>query len=300
MKQFLYLDNDIVNSIIAQNEKGLIQTLSSEQESNETETDATHGDVKVEGTIGGSFLKLAKAEANLSSNMGYEESGSTFSASRELVSKTLHDAAFDIAQEYIDPAKSPINNHDNDEYGNYVEITRVFDFIDLDYLEQLFAKGGFIEYLKKTEKEKIEALGEEAKSQMNREQLRGKSSQIKSVIKEKIAQNSKQYDDVHDIIVAFRQLIPYSRMLISSDGYLVPLDDKYFRINPANMGFKYGGEITCVGMITNIIGEDTDPCDDKNIFATLQFSVNEALRAILPTKETNLCVLHPIAVFYNR
>lgn len=88
-------------------------------------------------------------------------------------------------------------------------------------------------------------------------------------------------------------------MLISSDGYLIPLDDKYFRINPSNLGFKYGGEITCVGMITNIIGTDTNPCDDKNIFATLQFTVNEALRAILPTKEENLCVIHPIAVFYE-
>ena len=88
-------------------------------------------------------------------------------------------------------------------------------------------------------------------------------------------------------------------MMISSDGYLVPLDDKYFRINPENLGFKYGGEITCVGIITNIIGADTDPCDNKNIFATLQFTVNEALRAILPTNKDNLCVIHPIAVFYG-
>ena len=300
MKQFLYLDNDIVNSIIAQNEQGLIQSLSSEQESNETETDSTRGDVAVKGTVGGSLFKLAKAEADLSSNIGYDESSSTFYASKELVSKTLHDAAFDMAYTYIAPSVCAIEDHSNDDYGNYIEITRVFDFIDLDYLEKLFAKGGFIEYLKKTEKEKIEALGEEAKSQMSREQLRAKSSQIRSLIKDKIAQNSKQYEDVHDIIVAFRQLIPYSKMLISNDGYLIPLDDNYFRINPANMGFKYGGEITCVGMITNIIGQDTDPCDDKNIFATLQFSVNEALRSILPTSEANLCVIHPIAVFYNR
>lgn len=300
MKQFLYLDNDIVNSIIAQNEQGLIQSLSSEQEANETESDATHGNIAVKGTIGGSLFKLAKAEVDLSSNIGYDESSSTFYASKELVSKTLHDAAFDMAYTYIDPSVCAIKDHSNDDYGNYIEVTRVFDFIDLDYLEKLFAKGGFIEYLKKTEKEKIEALGEEAKSQMNREQLRAKSSEIRSFIKDKIAKNSKQYEDVHDIIVAFKQLIPYSKMLISNDGYLVPLDDNYFRINPANMGFKYGGEITCVGMITNIIGEDTDPCDDKNIFATLQFSVNEALRSILPTSETNLCVIHPIAVFYNR
>lgn len=89
MKQFLYLDNDIVNSIIAQNEKGLIQSLSSEQESNESKTDSTHGDVAVKGTIGVSLLKLAKAEADLSSNIGYIESGNAFYASKELVSKTL-------------------------------------------------------------------------------------------------------------------------------------------------------------------------------------------------------------------
>lgn len=35
------------------------------------------------------------------------------------------------------------------------------------------------------------------------------------------------------------------------------------------------------------------------IFATLQFSVNEVLRQLLPTKERNLCVIHPIAVYYG-
>lgn len=34
-------------------------------------------------------------------------------------------------------------------------------------------------------------------------------------------------------------------------------------------------------------------------YATLQFSVNEVLRQLLPTKERNLCVIHPIAVYYG-
>ena len=94
--------------------------------------------------------------------------------------------------------------------------------------------------------------------------------------------------------------MPYTRMLISYDGYLIPMDDKYFRIDPKNLGFKYGGEITCVGMITNIIGADTTPEDPKDLFAALQFKVNEILRTILPTNAENLCVIHPIAVFYGR
>lgn len=53
-------------------------------------------------------------------------------------------------------------------------------------------------------------------------------------------------------------------------------------------------------MITNIIGEDTNPNDDNNIFATVQYAANEVLRSILPTNENNLCVIHPIAIYYVR
>ena len=51
-------------------------------------------------------------------------------------------------------------------------------------------------------------------------------------------------------------------------------------------------------MVTNIIGEDTNPNDDNNIFATLQFTANEVLRSMLPTNQNNLCVVHPIAIYY--
>lgn len=212
---------------------------------------------------------------------------------------SLHNAAFDIAYSNISPKKFKIGEDNSDEYGDYVELTRVFNFVDIEYLDKLFDKNGLIDFFKKTSKEKIETEANAATEGMNREQLRTISSKIKGEIKKLVDASNKQYDDIHEMITAFKQLLPYSRMLISSDGYLIPLDDKYFRINPSNLGFKYGGEITCVGMITNIIGTDTNPRDDKNIFATLQFTVNEALRAILPTKEENLCVIHPIAVFYE-
>lgn len=299
MKQFLYLDIDIVNSIIAQTNNGLINTLSNEQEISESESDSINSTVQADGTIGGKLFGLAKAEIDLSGKLEAIENGVSASVSREIISKTLHDAAFDIAYSNISPKKFKMGEQNSDDYGDYVELTRVFDFVDIEYLDKLFDKDGLIDFFKKTSKEKIEAELNAATDGMNREQLRTVSSKIKGEIKKLVDASNKQYDDVHEMIKAFKQLLPYSRMLISSDGYLIPLDDKYFRINPANLGFKYGGEVTCVGMITNIIGTDTNPCDDKNIFATLQFTVNEALRAILPTKEENLCVIHPIAVFYE-
>lgn len=300
MKQFLYLDTDIVNSIIAQSEKGLIQEQSEENGSDKKKDTHISGSMESSGTAGGSFLKLAKAEANLSlsGELGKEYVSST--TSREIISKVLHDAAFDIAYGYIKPQKLSVGKNDSGEYGDYVELTRVFDFVDMDYLEKLFSKNGLIDFLKKNDKEKIETEASRATGGMNRAQLRSTEKTIKSELKKLIAESDKQYDDIHDTIVAFRQLMPYARMMISYDGYLIPMDDQYFRIDPQNLGFKYGGEITCVGMITNIIGADTNPNDPKNMFATLQFTVNEALRKILPTNKENLCVIHPIAVFYGK
>lgn len=299
MRQFLYLDTDIVNSIIAQAEKGLIHESSSEKESSDSTTRHSDGKVELSGKAGGTLFKFVKAEVDLTGGgeFGKEESGSI--ASREIISKTLHDAAFDLALTHISPARVEVGGKQSDDFGDYVELKRVFDFVDLDYLDKLFAKDGLIDFIKKTSKEKIESEASAATEGMGREQLRAINSKVKGEVRKLVDANNKQYDDAHAVISAFKQLLPYSRMLISFDGYLIPLDDKYFRINPENLGFKYGGEITCVGMITNIIGADTDPGDSKNVFATLQFTVNEVLRTILPTTAENLCVIHPIAVFYG-
>ncbi len=53
-------------------------------------------------------------------------------------------------------------------------------------------------------------------------------------------------------------------------------------------------------IITNIIGKDTNPDDNSNVFASLQFSINELLRQLLPTKEENLYVVSPLAVYYEK
>ena len=132
MKQFLYLDTDIVNSIIAQSEKGLVQEQSQENEGNKTKSTHVGGGVEGTGATEGSFLKLAKAEASLSisGELGKDYSSST--TSREIISKVLHDAAFDIAYTYICPKKFAFVTNNDDDYGNYIELTRVFDFVDME------------------------------------------------------------------------------------------------------------------------------------------------------------------------
>ena len=300
MKQFLYLDTDLVNSIIAQHGKGLIDAVTTEKENITDNEGKKSVSAKTLGEAGAKIWKLTNAEVKLSLKGSLEGTKSEHDTTKEIIAKTLHDAAFDMAYDAINPIVIDSEKNDVDP-GSYIEMKRVFDFVDFQYLENLFSKDGIVELLKKYEKEKIlksaENYKENSLNRCNRRNSSGKAVDKNAL--EIINHSNKQYDEIHEIIKAIGNIIPFERMLVSYDGYLIPTEDKYFRINPSALGFMYGGEIKCVGMITNIIGKDTNPNDEANVFATLQYSMNEVLRQILPTKEENMYVVSPIAIYYE-
>ena len=298
MKQFIYLDTDIVNSIIAQKDKGLVLETASEHEDTSGDERGKTGRLPFNGSASGGLWKFAQAQAELSGTGEVSFNKHSQTVLKEIATKTLHDAAFDIAYEQIRGEYDL--SLENADLGSYVELTQAFEFVDLVYIEGLFSKGSFIDFLKKSEREKIEQeLNESVSSELNRGQQRKGGVDVKKEIKKLLDANDKQYDDIAEIIKAIRQMIPYDRMLVSHDGYLIPLEDKYFRDNPQTMGFKHGGYITCVGYITNVIGETSD-ATSENIFSQLQTLVNQALVSMLPTKEKDLFVVHPIAIYYGQ
>lgn len=65
MKQFLYLDTDIVNSIIAQSEKGIITGFSTEEENGEQKSTNKSISGNLEGDAGGKLLKVLMQSLNL-------------------------------------------------------------------------------------------------------------------------------------------------------------------------------------------------------------------------------------------
>ena len=298
MKQFIYLDTDIVNSIIAQKEKGLVLETASEHEDTAGKENRKTGGVSLDGSAGGGIWKFAQVQAELSGTGGLELNSHSQTVLKEIATKTLHDAAFDIAYEQI--AKEHDLKADNVDFGSFVELAQAFEFVDLTYIDGLFSEGGFVNFLKKSEKEKKGQLFDESiAEELNRGQQRRSSGDIKRERQKVLDAVDKQYDEIVEIIKAIRQMIPYSRMLVSPVGYLIPLEDKYFRDNPQTMGFKHGGYVTCVGYVTNVIGESVASLSDS-IFSQLQGMVNQALVSILPTKEKDLFVVHPIAIYYGK
>ena len=273
MRQFLYLDTELVNSILAQHEKGLIESFTMEKE-DVSEKACKKGDAKGgEISLGARIKSLFQAEAKFNKSRYEENSFTGHDVTKKIFEKILHDATFDIAYEALKPIKLSISSGEADP-GVYIEITRVFDFVDFEYIN----RG--INWLKVIEKKYV---------------------QNKSIEKgNKISEDSDtQYDGIYEDIMSIREVIPPGKMFVSFDGYIIPAEDKHFKIDPSNIGFMYGGEMKCVGLVTNIIGEDTNPYDYDNIFATVKYRINKALCRILPTNEDNFYVVSPIAIYYE-
>lgn len=297
MKYFLYMNNDVVNSIISQYEQGIITEMISENEKGDNKSIERETKIGALARISTSFYKFLGAESELSAEKNNITSSENHKVSKEIVQKTLYDAAYNIAYENID---SNFNIKDfSGDLGEYIELTDDFQFVDFDSLQLLFTNDGLISFIKKSEAAEIEERINEEFNQQNRDTKRSYKSEIKQKSKELIEQNNKKYDDISEMIKIIKSVVPYTRMLISNKGFIIPLDDKYLRDEPETFGFKYGGGMTCVGYITNVIGKDCGPIDNTNIFFTLQHTINETLRQILPTSEENLYIINPIAIYYK-
>lgn len=299
MKQFLYLDYDIVNSIIAQSEKGLIEKITTESGKESQKRRKRKLTLGADGGASNSFLKLAKAEASLSIGGDFETEKNLQENTKQIIAKTLHDASYDIAYGLIRPSVVEFGK-DSASPGEYIELKRVFDFVDFDYLERVFSERSVAELIKKREVKKVKDEADNfIQKNLNREQKRSGTKVVGQIIAEQENKIEMQYNDITETIKLVETIIPYKRLLLSNDGYLIPVEDKYFRVNPKGLGFVYGGEITVVGMISNSIGKANHPSNSDNLFYNLQYNVNEVLRIILQVNKPDLYVLSPIAIYYE-
>ena len=294
MKQFLYLNTDMINSIIAQEHNGLIQKYIKDVENTKSKSvsDSVNNKISMGGNIG--IKKLVEVEASFESELADSTKHGHQRVVSKVYEKTLHDASFDIAVDIIKPIDLPFGKEA--DLGDYVTMGRIYDFIDIDLLKRLFSKDGFADCLVKQREQDVK---KEIQEKTNRAQRRENENRIKQFIIEKNNDIKAQYDSIEVMINALSELLPFDRLLFAGDGYIIPVEEAYFRVNPKGLGLSYSGELKVVGIVTNVIGADTKPSEPNNLFENIQYGINELIRGLLPTKDDNLYVVTPIAVYYE-
>lgn len=295
MRRFIYLDTDTLNSYIAQIYDGLIQTQETETQASQTT------DIQSERTSNlGADADLKIFGKGIEGKMDFTYRHLKDTSNAELISdvqtKLLHDNAFDQLMNYL-----TLNNLLSDyNIGNFVEINDEFYIMDLDYYKKIFGDKRFLDFIKKSERDKIETL---FKIQQDNEltQEGTNSNEIKrkytALAKSTCAESDKSFDDIKDTIDILYTLVPYRRTLCIADNMVV-LNDKYMRDNIDITSFKFGGKIKVLGYITNKIETDINESSNIPPLAQVGISLNQIMLSFFG-QQASLNIVHPIAIYYE-
>lgn len=211
MRRFIYLDTDTLNSYIAQIYDGLVQTQETETQSSQST------DKQSEYTSDlGADADLKVFGKGIEGKMDFTYRHLKETSNTELISdvqtKLLHDNAFDQLINYLNKNEH-LSNHN---IGDFIEINDEFYIMDLDYYKKIFNDKKFLDFMKKSDRDKIQALLK-IQQDIELEQENANSNEIKKIYtnlaKSKCAESDKGYDDTKDIIEMLCTLVPYRRTL---------------------------------------------------------------------------------------
>lgn len=300
MRRFLYYDEDSINSFLAQIERGLLTTKSREKEI--TDTVSSQLDISADVT-GDLSAKVIGIGASLKGNI--ETTDSDAEATSKLIKnvqeKVLHDYAFDKVFEYITSNNLLAENPQS--IGEIVLLNENPTFLDFEYFQKIFSENGAIKFLNEQNKKQMDEMIKQLKANIpkgsqlpteRKEQVRETKEQIKE-IENTINNAEPERKKVAKTIEVIRNTMPYNRFIMTND-MLVPFDDNNFRDAPEIIAFKYGGNISIFGYITNIISSEDVPTQ-TNDFAKFYSTINQVMLSLFKGKD-KIYILHPVALFY--
>ena len=295
MRRFIYLDTDTLNSYIAQIYDGLVQTQETEIQSNQitdkqnelTSNLGADADLKVFGK---------GLEGKIDFTYRHLKDTSNTELISDVQTKLLHDNAFDQLMNYLF-RNILLSNHN---IGDFIEINDEFYIMDLDYYKKIFGDKKFLDFLKKSDRDKIQSL---LKIQQDIELIQegANANEIKknysNLSKSKCSESDENYDKVKDTIDILYTLVPYRRTLCIADNMVV-LNDKYMRDKIEMTSFKFGGKIKVLGYITNKIKADANDMSNISPLAQVGIGLNQIMLSFFGQHET-LNIVHPIAIYYE-
>ena len=288
MKRFLYLNSDTLSSYMSQIDDGLIknkiETLKNDSERLHSTKALIEGQASADLKILGKGIE-ADVDSSLESNR-QKKSSDSYSNSME---KIIFDEAVEKFEKYLS------DNHcleDIDSIGNFIKIEKEMFIVDLEYYKNIFSNDSVLNFIKTstvneryiTKESEIVKTGNGNKATYDKDKL------YKEIKKEV----DKEYDEVSKNIEAVLNIVPYNKFGIMDD-YLISLDDEYFRDKTKVAAFKYGGKMTLLGHLTNIVNNDVNS-DESNIFSTFPSIINTFMLTFF--NKNQIKIVHPIAIYY--
>lgn len=293
MRRFLYLNNDSVYSYISQINDGLptkVTNTNSLLEEKGKEIKAN-----IEGELDVDLKLLGKGlGADLSADIGDVVSNSTTNQQANSIEKKIYDEAFDKLEKHLEDSSLIKTDELINELiiGDFLQVKDEMFIVDLEYYKNIFSNDTVLEFVKNSEmEEKFKESSQNIESTGNGNKAEYEKEKLKKEIKKQV---DLEYEGVRKIINAIFNIVPYNKFGIMGD-YLIVLDDEYFRDKTKVVAYKYGGKMTMLGYLTNIVNNDVTQ-DNSNIFRTFPAMINTFMLGFF--NKTEIKIIHPVAIYY--
>lgn len=298
MKHFVYLDTDLINSYLAQIHGGLVNVISTEKQSKQTNTltQKKIPSINASKFIMGIF-KFLSFEYTRTNN--YLEEITTISqteAGKEILSKIIHDNSYDRLIDYL-TNENRIKNYDNNsslKVGEYLILQGKFRMIDLSIISKLFNEGfkNIYSFINSGQLENISYT-------FNRQQRRSKEfKNAQKNMQQSIEYDLKALDSMLAAINFISKMLPSDKYIIY-DNIFIPLKEKYLREDYTSIRYKYSTNSFITGQITGDIKSimDFSPNNDLDQALKALDEITLELFNLLSISEDFL-IMNPIAWYF--
>lgn len=299
MKRFIYLDTNELNSYIAQIYNGLTTSKEEQKEQNKENCSEVNSEIGVKTNASGGLKGFFSFQGDIETGVNATISDMKAQTIKDIETKVIHDEAFDKFINYIEQNKLIVT--EGYKVGDFIKHKSSFEVFDLNFFSDWFRQKGFIDFLKNNNEKDLRQKAKEEIDKMSNSKAKDikKSPQtIEKIIKEQMKEFSQQYDYMEEVINALKSLLPYEK-IVMSDNFFIATSDEFFRDKPEMIGFKYGGEISFVGYITNkVTSENNNEVPNNVALSSIKNIANSAILNVLGNGK-NIYIVHPIAIYYE-
>lgn len=285
MKRFVYMDTDTINSYLSQIDDGLLEASknlfikNNSESKSESETETNHTN---------SIQLGIPAVASLGMSAGGNSSETVRSiynsqVGGDILTKKLHDNAYSLLYNHLNSQKPIKTDIANAEIGDYVLVKSNFYVVDLEY----FIKENFMDIFMKVYPRLINP--ESTNPNINKSKLKKEFSDIEHSL---------------NLLKIISHVLPSNKFILSN-GFFIPLEDKFFRENINSIKFKYPGESYIfaekTGTIGNILHDQKNLPGSGEVLTTLTDAFDSFNLSIFNLVGINNgdSVLNPISWYYE-
>ena len=292
MKEIIYLDTNLVNSLLAQQNAGLVTKLVNEN--SESDSNAEGGFDQTATSVSGGVSTLIKAGVNHSA-IENENYNIVFSRSnRNLIETALDDYSLDLLLQELENDKLLKSSDFRD--GDFVFVVGKLDFFDFEQLKNVSTFDEIEDIL--PEYDEFKKLQSEYK--------RVKNNTRKEQLKDEISHNGwNNLEFIRSMSVYFERLFPSSNLVKISNTISV-LPKEYMKVPTAQLGLMQlsGRQIKILGICSSTFDEQTpsDLSTMANSMEVLKKAPTTIIAIMLDSFDlvsNGDYLIRPIAIYYE-